>query len=127
MNRKRKILAGALTAVLLLVTLSIPAFAASGDVAGAVEQTWTSAQSQIKEVVNNVVFPVLDVILAVLFFVKVGASYFDYRKHEPTPETWPVRVRRPSHPVRLPVVHPHGSPVHLGRGGDVTEQICCAN
>ena len=81
LNRKRKILAGALTAALLLVTLSIPAFAASGDVAGAVEQTWTSAQSQIKEVVNNVVFPVLDVILAVLFFVKVGASYFDYRKH----------------------------------------------
>lgn len=77
MNRKRKILAGALTAVLLLVTLSIPAFAASGDVAGAVEQTWTSAQSQIKEVVNNVVFPVLDVILAVLFFVKVGSSYFE--------------------------------------------------
>ena len=77
MNRKRKILAGALTAALLLVTLSIPAFAASGDVAGAVEQTWASAQSQIKEVVNNVVFPVLDVILAVLFFVKVGASYFD--------------------------------------------------
>ena len=77
MNRKRKILTGALTAALLLVTLSIPAFAASGDVAGAVEQTWTSAQSQIKEVVNNVVFPVLDVILAVLFFVKVGASYFD--------------------------------------------------
>ena len=69
-----------LTAALLL-TLSIPAFATSGDVAGAVEQTWTSAQGQIKTVVNNVVFPVLDVILAVLFFVKVGASYFDYRKH----------------------------------------------
>ena len=76
MNRKRKILAGALTAALLL-SLSIPAFATSGDV----EQTWTSAQGQIKTVVNNVVFPVLDVILAVLFFVKVGASYFDYRKH----------------------------------------------
>ena len=80
LNRKSKILASALTAALLL-TLSIPAFATSGDVAGAVEQTWTSAQGQIKTVVNNVVFPVLDVILAVLFFVKVGASYFDYRKH----------------------------------------------
>ena len=52
MNRKRKILAGALTAALLL-TLSIPAFATSGDVAGAVEQTWTSAQGQIKTVVNK--------------------------------------------------------------------------
>ena len=73
MNRKRKILAGAFAAALLL-TLSIPAFATSGDVAGAVEQTWTSAQGQIKTVVNNVVFPVLDVILAVLFFVKVGLT-----------------------------------------------------
>ena len=80
MNRKRKILAGALTAALLL-TLSIPAFATSGDVAGAVGQTWTSAPGPIKTVVNNVVFPVLDVILSVLFFVKGGASDFDYRKH----------------------------------------------
>lgn len=80
MNRKRKILAGALTAAFLL-TLSVPVFATSGDVAGAVEQTWTSAQGQIKEVVNNVVFPVLDVVLAVLFFVKLGSSWFEYRKH----------------------------------------------
>ncbi len=81
MNRKRKILAGALATALLMSLLTIPAFAASGDVAGAVEQTWTSAQSQIKDVVNNVVFPVLDVILAVLFFVKVGGAWFEYRKH----------------------------------------------
>ena len=81
MNRKKKILAGAFTAALLMTLLTIPAFATAhtGDVAGAVEQTWTSAQGQIKTVVNNVVFPVLDVVLAVLFFVKVGASYFDYR------------------------------------------------
>lgn len=81
MNRKKTILAGALAAALLMTLLTIPAFATSGDVAGAVEQTWTSAQSQIKDVVNNVVFPVLDVVLAVLFFVKVGVAYFDYRKH----------------------------------------------
>lgn len=81
LKRKKKMLLGALTAALLLVTLSVPVFAASGDVAGAVEQTWTSAQGQIKTVINNVVFPVLDVILAVLFFVKVGSSYFEYRKH----------------------------------------------
>ena len=81
MNRKKKILAGAFTAALLMSLLTIPAFATAptGDVAGAVAQTWTSAQGQIKTVVNNVVFPVLDVVLAVLFFVKVGASYFDYR------------------------------------------------
>lgn len=59
---------------------SITAFAA-GDVASAIESTWKAAQSQIKTVVNNVVFPVVDMILAILFFVKVGTSYFEYRKH----------------------------------------------
>ena len=53
----------------------------AGDVAGAVEQTWTTAKEQIKRVVNNVIFPVVDMILAVLFFVKLGTAYFDYRKH----------------------------------------------
>lgn len=52
-----------------------------GDVAGAVENTWNSAQGQIKQVVNNVVFPVIDMILAIMFFVKLGTAYFDYRKH----------------------------------------------
>lgn len=54
---------------------------ASGDVAGAVTSTWGAAKSQITSVVNNVVFPCLDVILAVLLFVKIGAMYMDYRKH----------------------------------------------
>ncbi len=55
--------------------------AAAGDVAGAVEETWGSAQGQIKQVVNNVVFPIVDLILAVMLFVKLGTAYFDYRKH----------------------------------------------
>ena len=54
---------------------------ASGDVAGAIENTWTSAQGQVKDVVNKVDFPVVDMILAILFFVKVGTSYFEYKKH----------------------------------------------
>lgn len=71
-----------LAAVLALIMccFAVPA-AATGDVAGAVQSTWTKAQSQIKSVVDNVVFPVIDVILAVLFFVKVGTSYFEYKKH----------------------------------------------
>ena len=80
MNRKRKNLAGALTAALLL-TLSIPAFATSGDVAGAVEQTWTDAAGQIKTVVDTVVFPALTMVLGIAFFVKVALCFFDYRKH----------------------------------------------
>ena len=38
-------------------------------------------KSQITSVVNNVVFPCLDVILAILLFVKIGSAYLDYRKH----------------------------------------------
>ena len=66
---------------LIMTTMSVTAFAASGDVAGAVENTWNAAKSQVQTVVNNVVFPVIDMILAVLFFEKVGTSYFEYRKH----------------------------------------------
>lgn len=66
-------------AVMVTMT-SVTAFAA-GDVATAIENTWTAAQTQIKTVVNNVVFPVIDMILAILFFVKLGTAYFDYRKH----------------------------------------------
>ena len=65
---------------IMMTVVAVPAFAA-GDVAGAIENTWKTEQTQIKAVVNNVVFPVVDMILAILFFVKVGTSYFEYRKH----------------------------------------------
>ena len=79
-KNKRFIICGLL--VLLLVSMfSVTAFAATGDVAGAIENTWNSAKTQIKTVVNNVVFPVIDLILAVLFFAKIGLAYMDYRKH----------------------------------------------
>ena len=70
-----------LVIAVLVVIFCMPVFAASGDVAGAVESTWTSASSQIKDVVNKVVFPAIDLILAVFFFAKLGTAYFDYRKH----------------------------------------------
>lgn len=65
---------------MLTMSFSMTAFAA-GDVAGAIEQTWNTAKTQVQSVVNNVVFPVVDMILAILFFVKLGTAYFDYRKH----------------------------------------------
>lgn len=79
-NRKR-ILSVCLMAMLLVSMLTVTAFAATGDVAGAVEATWNDAKVQIKSVVNNVIFPVIDLVLAVCFFAKVGLSYMDYRKH----------------------------------------------
>ena len=54
--------------------------AGTGDVAGAVESTWSTASTQIKSVVDNVVFPAIDLILAVFFFAKLGTAYFEYRK-----------------------------------------------
>lgn len=75
-----QILARAALPAAVLALLAVPVFT-SGDVATAIEGTWTAAQSQVKTVVNNVVFPVIDMILAVLFFVKIATSYMDYRKH----------------------------------------------
>jgi hypothetical protein len=78
----KKILLLALTLVVLLSLFSVSVFAdETGDVAGAVEDTWLAARGQIKDVVNKVVFPVIDVVLAVLFFTKVATAYLDYRKH----------------------------------------------
>ena len=60
----------------------VPAFASSaGNVADAVEQTWTDAAGQIKTVVDTVVFPALTMVLGIAFFVKVALCFFDYRKH----------------------------------------------
>ena len=82
MNRSKKIIALMLTTILVFSIMGISmVVSATGDVAGAVEDTWIAARGQIKEVVNNVIFPVIDVILAVLFFVKIATSYLDYRKH----------------------------------------------
>lgn len=78
-----------MVSLLLAMTFTTTAFA-SGDVAGAIEGTWTTAAGQIKTVVNKVVFPAIDMILAVLFFVKVGTAYMDYRKHGQIEWTPPV-------------------------------------
>ena len=81
MTRKRKWTASAALALALCLSLSAPAFATGGgDVAGAVQSTWATASAQIKTVVDNVVFPAVDMILAVFFFVKLGTAYFDYQQ-----------------------------------------------
>ena len=80
MKRKRKIMI-VTAAVMTALVFGIPVYAATGDVAGAIEGTWETASGQIKTVVNNVVFPAIDMILAVFFFGKLGTAYFDYRKH----------------------------------------------
>jgi hypothetical protein len=67
---------------ILAAIYTLYAYAEGGaEVATAIESTWTATKTTIKTVVNSVVFPALDVILAVAFFIKLASAYFDYRKH----------------------------------------------
>lgn len=78
----KQILPVLLLALLVGCVLCKTAYAApTGDVAGAIQSTWNDASEQIKTVVNKVLFPAIDLILAVFFFAKLGTAYFDYRKH----------------------------------------------
>ena len=83
MSIRKKGIRVLLLALVVAALCVVPAFAASsaGNVADAVEQTWTDAAGQIKTVVNTVVFPALTMVLGVAFFVKVAMTYFEYRKH----------------------------------------------
>lgn len=78
-NRKVRLIICFIIVAIVVVFMIQPAYAV-GDVSGVIQSAWKSAETQIKNVVNNVVFPVIDLILAVFFFVKLGMAYFDYRK-----------------------------------------------
>lgn len=64
--RTKKISAVMCMVVVLAVLCCVPVYA-SGDVAGAIEGTWDTASKQIKAVVDHVVFPAIDLVLAVFF------------------------------------------------------------
>lgn len=78
-NKKVRLLICLIVVTVIVLLMIQPAYAA-GEVSGVIQSAWKSAETQIKNVVNNVVFPVIDLILAVFFFVKLGMAYFDYRK-----------------------------------------------
>ena len=84
-KNKRQLFRAAITVlilILLLGSLGLMCCAeGAGDVAGAVEDTWDAAKGQIKAIVDKVVFPVIDAVLAIFFFIKVGTAYFDYKKN----------------------------------------------
>ena len=84
MKKKRlaRMITMACLMMVLVCSMAMPAFATgAGNVSGAITDTWNAAQGQIKDIVNNVVFPVIDMILAVLLFVKIATCYMEYRKH----------------------------------------------
>ena len=83
-KKTMKTLCSTLMILMIMASFTVPAFATDGgtcNVAGAIENTWTTARQQVETVVNNVVFPVIDLVLAVMFFIKVGTCYFEYKKH----------------------------------------------
>ena len=79
-NAKKKVVALIASSLMFVNMMAIHAHAA-GDVASAVTNTWNSAKAQIKTITDSVIFPVLDVILVILLFIKIGGAYLDYRKH----------------------------------------------
>lgn len=79
-KRLTKIIYFIMTVVVMATAFAFPAYAEGGTVSEAIEGTWSTASGEIKAVVDNVVFPIIDVILAIFFFGKLGLAYFDYRK-----------------------------------------------
>ena len=80
MRKIGKVLTILLLVMIVVSLCCVPAFAA-GEVSTAIEGTWNSAKGEVRNVVDKVVFPVLNLVLAVFFFVKLGSAYFDYKKH----------------------------------------------
>ena len=89
MKTLKKYLRPILLAMVVASILCVPAFA-TGNGATVVESTWKDAAGQVKTVVNSVVFPALDMILAIAMFGKTGLAYFDYKKHGQFEWTGPV-------------------------------------
>ena len=79
--KPKKLIRILMIAAMVSIACCTTALAAGGDVSGAIQQTWTAASGQVKTVVDTVVFPALDLVLAVAFFGKLAMSYFDYKKH----------------------------------------------
>lgn len=70
-----------LSTFIFMFFLSFNSLYAKGDVSGVIEESWNNAESQIRSVVDNVIFPALSIILAIFLFIKLGSSYFDYKKN----------------------------------------------
>ena len=79
----KRILTMMLLLVVMVTMLAVPVFATgnTGNVSGAIQNTWEAAKGQVQDIVNNVVFPVIDMILVILLFVKIATCYMDYRQH----------------------------------------------
>ena len=75
--RRKKIYSVLIMTAVFVSLLSVPAYA-SGDVAGAVESTWSTASQQIKTVVDNVIFPRHRPHSRRIFLCQIGACVFRF-------------------------------------------------
>ena len=80
MVRSKKIAVAFFVITLLCISISPAAYGAN-KVSVAIESTWKDASAQIKDVTNKVIFPAVSLILAIMFFVKLAVSYFDFKRH----------------------------------------------
>jgi len=85
MKKSKKLIICILCILLVIAAVFIftaPVWAdTSGNVAGAIENTWRAMRGQIRTIVDNVIFPAIALILAILLFTKIAMAYMDYRKH----------------------------------------------
>lgn len=80
--KKAKVLATFLVALITVTALSTVCFAAgSADVAGAITSTWDGMKGQIKTIVNDVVFPILDGVLGILLILFITKSAISYKRN----------------------------------------------
>ena len=78
-NKKVKVII-CLMIILIMLVLTMKQSYAAGDVSVLFSRLGNKWSRRLKNIVNNVVFPVIDIILAVFFFAKLAMAYFDYRK-----------------------------------------------
>lgn len=84
LNKKRNklFLVFLLTALITGVFLTVPAFAAGTDVAGAVTNAYNSyVQPQVKDIVDNVILRGIDIILIVIIIVRLAMSGYSYKRN----------------------------------------------
>ena len=77
-------------ALACLMFATFASAAGSGDVASAVESTWTTASTQIKTVVDNVVFPVIDMVLFLIARQSICGFVFCTYASENFPASSPI-------------------------------------
>ncbi len=67
--------------LMLVVSYPVCASAATTTTAEVAKNVWATIESQAKEIVNKVVFPVLDFILVVWLTVNAALAYKGYKEH----------------------------------------------